>query len=209
MAVSTPLVLIASGTNFCALELENGNIVEVGSEQWYEWLESNGSFRFESGFAGDDSFTARKHKRESGNFWYAYRKVGGQLKNAYVGKSENLSTERMLAIAQKLNQPSQSKSQPEGSPKSYAPDCITLKQVQDLEKQIESLKKQLREEQIENAGLRSELVRLKEPVAPKRQDLEEKRDYYLTRVLKLGKQAPKYKPVKEALDWLIAQLNCA
>jgi len=34
-------------------------------------------------------FTARNIS-DSGDFWYAYRKVGGKLRNAYLGKSDRL-----------------------------------------------------------------------------------------------------------------------
>ncbi len=102
MIATTPLVLVASDATTGALQLPNGDVIEIGSSGWIEWLKANGSFRFESGFAGKESFTARKHERESGNFWYAYRKISGRLRNAYLGKSEALTTDKLLDAANKL-----------------------------------------------------------------------------------------------------------
>jgi len=65
------------------------------------WLERSTS-HFESSYIGKKPFTARKHKRDSGDFWYAYRKVGGKLRNAYLGKSDRLCREN-AEIAERLD----------------------------------------------------------------------------------------------------------
>ena len=121
MANKLALVLVGSSSpTEGSLQLESGETIEVGSKAWFEWLELNPSFRFESGFAGDDSFTARKHERDSGEFWYAYRKVDRQLKSLYLGKTRCLTVQRLLEAAKKLSQPPQPKAE------SYAKECITL-----------------------------------------------------------------------------------
>ena len=130
-------------------ELGIGNIIEVGSSAWFAWLSSATSFRFESGFAGEDSFTARKHERDSGNFWYAYRKVEGKLRNTYLGKSESLTLEKMLNAAVKLSQqPPQAK---EKEVKSYASECITVEdsQAATANEEIQTLKARLEQAQQE------------------------------------------------------------
>lgn len=186
MADSSPLVLVASGTETGTLELVDGTTVEVGSNLWYNWLSRNDSFRFESGFAGDDSFTARKHHRDSGDFWYAYRKLEGKLRNAYLGKSNSLSTDRLLAIAQKLAQTSEDRK------KSYAKQCITPgEQIAALEEKVGLLEQEL-------AALRESTV--------SKEELVNLRDRYLLG-LKMGRQAPKYKYGKAALDWVVGQLT--
>lgn len=186
MADSSPLVSVASGTEAGTLELADGTIVEVGSSLWYSWLRRNDSFRFESGFAGDDSFTARKHHRDRSDFWYAYRKMEGKLRNAYLGKSDSLSTDRLLAVAQKLALP------PENKSKSYAQECITpAEQVAALEEKVGLLEQEL-------AALRQ--------VSVSRDRLVGLGDRYLAG-LRMGRQAPKYKHGKAALDWLIEQLD--
>lgn len=72
--------------------------VQVGSRQWYSWLadEKNGSFFFvnETG-----SFTARKERRKRGGwYWIAYRSRGGKLAKTYIGRSEDLTLERLREV---------------------------------------------------------------------------------------------------------------
>ncbi len=80
------------------------NMFQVEHEAWCLWLAENSSFRFESRHGSNSSFTARKHGRDSGDFWYAYRKIDGKLKNAYLGKSEALTADKLLKAATKLSQ---------------------------------------------------------------------------------------------------------
>jgi len=67
--------------------------VGVGSARWYAWLETASTFTFRS---GQGHFTARKER--AGNR-RAYQKRGGKLHRAYLGKSEELTLERLRAIA--------------------------------------------------------------------------------------------------------------
>ncbi len=128
MGNKPPVVLCStSSPTEATLNLEDGDVIAVGSGEWADWLEQNVSFRFESGFGGADSFTARKHSRKTGDFWYAYRKLGKELGNCYLGKSEALTVERMLAIASRLSEVPIAK--PEFKVKqaktSYASECTT------------------------------------------------------------------------------------
>lgn len=109
MANTTPLVILNSENPNGVLELADGTSTQIGSSLWQGWLGRNSSFRFQNGLAKEDSFTARKHMRKSGEFWYAYRKVDNKLRSAYVGKSESLTVERMLEAAAKLYQSPQTK----------------------------------------------------------------------------------------------------
>src|SRR6266699_1356107 len=73
--------------------------VIVGSAGWYAWLETASTFTFRS---GQGSFTA--HKERAGNrrgepYWRAYQKRGGRLHRAYLGKSGELTLERLRATA--------------------------------------------------------------------------------------------------------------
>jgi NB-ARC domain len=73
--------------------------VMVGSARWYAWLETASTFTFRS---GQGHFTARKERagnRRGEPYWRAYRKRGGKLHRAYLGKSEELTLERLRAIA--------------------------------------------------------------------------------------------------------------
>lgn len=78
---------------------EGGEIV-VGTLAWYDWLEGAVTFAF-SGQQGH--FTARKEQRGAISwYWKAYRRHSGKLYSAYLGKSEDLSIERLTAVAQDL-----------------------------------------------------------------------------------------------------------
>ncbi|MBV9713139.1 MAG: hypothetical protein JO011_19730 [Ktedonobacteraceae bacterium] len=74
----------------------------VGTAQWYSWLESAMSFRFscESG-----AFTAQKARSGNGRggwYWRAYCRRQGRLLRYYLGKSQDLSPERLRSAAQHL-----------------------------------------------------------------------------------------------------------
>jgi DNA-binding CsgD family transcriptional regulator len=80
----------------------NGNLVDtivVGSAEWFAWLEHHCSFRFETDCT---AFTARREQRPGGRYWYAYRRKQGKLRSAYLGKSEELTLDRLSSIAEIL-----------------------------------------------------------------------------------------------------------
>ncbi len=68
------------------------NAIRIGSRRWYAWLANITGFRFEGALG---QFTARCEKRRGLRYWYAYRRVHGKLYKAYLGKSEELSQERL------------------------------------------------------------------------------------------------------------------
>jgi predicted ATPase/DNA-binding CsgD family transcriptional regulator/tetratricopeptide (TPR) repeat protein len=72
------------------------SVIALGSSAWEVWVEHARSFRFETPHA---SFTARKEQRPGGWYWYAYRRRHGTLHIAYLGKSEELSVERLHTVA--------------------------------------------------------------------------------------------------------------
>ena|SRR5947209_7172189 len=74
----------------------------VGSRQWFEWLSNQRSFAFVS---DTGRFTSRKEKRPGGWYWYAYRRIGGKLKTAYLGKTEEIYLDRLNRAASLLAVP--------------------------------------------------------------------------------------------------------
>src|SRR6266487_5977727 len=72
--------------------------VVVGSGAWYTWLADQQiqSFSFRNLLG---SFTARRERKRHGWYWYAYRKRAGRLRKAYLGKTEELTLERLNAVA--------------------------------------------------------------------------------------------------------------
>ncbi|MBV9713080.1 MAG: hypothetical protein JO011_19435, partial [Ktedonobacteraceae bacterium] len=77
--------------------------IPLGSEQWYTWLESHCTFRVKNDGV---TYTARKERRAGLWYWYAYRKCGGKLRIVYLGKTEELSLERLNSVAQVFALPS-------------------------------------------------------------------------------------------------------
>ena len=229
MANKLALVLVGSSSpTEGSLQLESGETIEVGSKAWFEWLELNPSFRFESGFAGDDSFTARKHERDSGEFWYAYRKVDRQLRSLYLGKTRRLTVQRLLEAANKLSQP------PQPQPESYAKKCITLpnqpdeltepnvegtavagvqptptvSELQALRDSVSQLSSQLQaaRSQLDDMTARATVCEQQLQEQQHLPDLDVIRDRVLGG-LRLGKQAPEYKRTKATLDKFIAEMR--
>jgi LuxR family transcriptional regulator, maltose regulon positive regulatory protein len=76
--------------------------IAVGSLAWYAWLEDATTFAFSSAEGG---FSARKERRgRAGWYWKAYRKHKGALHRAYLGKSVDLTLDRLNLIATDLAQ---------------------------------------------------------------------------------------------------------
>ena len=72
--------------------------IQVGSETWFAWLNEPGprSFAFSS---TQGTLTARREERHSTWYWYAYRSIVGHLRKVYLGKSEELTLERLHEAA--------------------------------------------------------------------------------------------------------------
>ena len=69
-------------------------VIAVGSEAWYAWLTEPDirSFAFHS---PQGTLTARREHRRGAWFWYAYHSQNGHLHKTYLGKSEELTLERL------------------------------------------------------------------------------------------------------------------
>jgi hypothetical protein len=68
--------------------------IAVGSPMWRQWLAAatTTTFRFEHPLC---NFTARRERKRDGSYWYAYRTRGGALQKAYLGKSADLTLDRL------------------------------------------------------------------------------------------------------------------
>lgn len=83
-------------------ELPDGKVIEVGDTRWQKWLNSNDnkSFRFED---CDAPYTCKKENPNGNNaYWYGYRKVAGKLHKRYIGKSSEVTIERLIEIGELL-----------------------------------------------------------------------------------------------------------
>jgi len=71
--------------------------IELGTPAWYDWLEQHTAFTF-----GDQTgtFTARKSMlRTRDSYWKAYRNRQGKLYRIHLGRSRELTLERLQAAA--------------------------------------------------------------------------------------------------------------
>src|SRR5215831_18547393 len=80
------------------------NWLSVGTPAWYAWLSTARTFAFRSVFG---TFTARKEQasnKRGGWYWRAYRKREGILHRVYIGKAEEMTLDRLNAVAVNLAQ---------------------------------------------------------------------------------------------------------
>ncbi len=73
--------------------------VQLERPVWADWLASHTTFYLES---PDGTFTARRERRAGATFWYAFRRSQNKLYKAYLGRSADLTRERLLAVARQL-----------------------------------------------------------------------------------------------------------
>ncbi len=102
--MARPIPRVADGTLHIK-GAQGGPEIAVGSPCWVAWLRdpATRSFSF-VGPAG--TFTARKERRAHGEeYWSAYRKRGGRLRKAYLGKAEKLTLARLNEAAAALTEP--------------------------------------------------------------------------------------------------------
>ncbi len=74
----------------------------VGTSAWYAWLQTATLFRVRSPFG---TFTMRREQaghKQGTWYWRAYRKRDGKLQRVYVGKVEEVTLERLDAVARQL-----------------------------------------------------------------------------------------------------------
>ncbi len=76
--------------------------IQVGSDAWLAWLanEQNKSFSFRNDLG---TFTARRERQRNGWYWYAYRRSEGKLHKVYLGRTEELTLERLKVAAAALH----------------------------------------------------------------------------------------------------------
>ncbi len=75
------------------------NSIQVGSQRWHAWLADHTTFTF-YGSAGH--LTARRETRRNTLYWYGYRWRAGKLAKTYLGKSAELTQERLEQACARL-----------------------------------------------------------------------------------------------------------
>ncbi len=72
--------------------------ITVGSLEWYAWLqdETNRSFSFKTDYG---TFSVRRELKRHDWYWYAYRKIRRAFHKIYLGRSQELTPERLRQVA--------------------------------------------------------------------------------------------------------------
>lgn len=191
------------------LNLEDGDTLAVGSSAWYSWLEEHSSFRFDS---GDNLFTAVKRTYETGDYWYANRKIEGKTANKYLGKSEALTVNRMKEIAVKLSQPVQPSSvvkidvQPKRVDVQLNSETLVVQEivqpgVQELEKKLGMCKRQLSDAQSQVVDLGAQLEeqkRIAQALRREQKQLEQELEEANQEIDRLQLQYQQFKSIKDS-----------
>lgn len=83
-------------------QLSHDPSIKVGSERWYEWLSNPAtkSFRYES-----DEVNYTASKRPNSPYWNAFKKSNGKLKREYLGKSSDITLEKLQEISKLFSLP--------------------------------------------------------------------------------------------------------
>lgn len=79
---------------------ENAQTITVETPEWFAWLGEHSVFR---SLSPAGTFTARRERRATGWYWYAYRRQRGLLRSVYLGKAEELNLTRLNEAAGTLN----------------------------------------------------------------------------------------------------------
>ncbi len=81
------------------IDAQKGNPIEIGSQAWYDWLNNHHGFIYEG---RTSHFTARHELRRGIGYWYAHRRRDRKLYKTYLGKSEELNSERLEQACARL-----------------------------------------------------------------------------------------------------------
>lgn len=175
----------------------------------------DGSFRFIAGFAGDQSFTARKEPRKEGeaDYWYGYRKVEGKLHKRYIGKFLDVKLDRLKTVAFALSAPATPRKQSaKVKPGSYLNKSVTSDDISQLGTELQAAQLKVTKLQLELGFSTGGVRHLKDEAESFRQESQQLPNFEAVRDrilygLKLGKQAPGYKRTKAAIDRFISELR--
>jgi LuxR family transcriptional regulator, maltose regulon positive regulatory protein len=79
------------------LLLTNRRPILVGTQAWFRWLAQATRFCYQP-LSTFHRLTLRKEKRGHQYYWYAYLKNDRKLHNAYAGRTELLTSERLQQV---------------------------------------------------------------------------------------------------------------
>lgn len=74
--------------------------IALDTAAWFAWLGAHLLFYVE---LPDGGYTARRELRPGGGwYWYAYRRAGGRLHKAYIGRTGSLTRRRLMDVGEQL-----------------------------------------------------------------------------------------------------------
>lgn len=189
--------------------------IYVGTNVWFNhWLTNPEltSFRYE---CPQGSFTARRRK---GDYWNAYRKVNGKLRQEYLGKSSDLTETKLIETAKtlamdnsaywRMKYPQPQRLDNDSCITANEPETIGLSnrhtvcitEVTELKAELAELHRQLETKQAQIAQLSIEVEKLNSQ--NQLPDLPAIRDRFL-----LTQPPAKRRELKKALNHFIDELN--
>ena len=113
MSAKTPMVSVATWRGQEAAWLTDpgrpGSSVRLDSPAWFAWLEDATVTRFaypicdpRRGYITGVMTVRKEHRRRGGSYWVVYRRCGGRVRKAYLGRAHGVTNDRLGAIAQTL-----------------------------------------------------------------------------------------------------------
>jgi DNA repair exonuclease SbcCD ATPase subunit len=151
-------------------ETSPGNPIQLDTPKWFNWLadRENNSFRFN---ADDNSYRARKeyNKVQDTHYWYAVKKVNGRLHKKFIGKSEQVTHDRLCEVAKTITVPPKSKQHTTDidNQSTHTTHTINTPTLQELVNQIQELTNRL-----DNLESRGEDATAKKPEYLPSEELE-------------------------------------
>jgi len=102
MSDMTPAPPYVEGQTLTYQQDEQAQRLMIGTPAWYSWLQTATRFTFTS---DKGTFTARREQagnKRGGWYWRAYHKHAGKLRRVYLGRSQEMTPERLSAVATHL-----------------------------------------------------------------------------------------------------------
>lgn len=76
--------------------------IRIGSVKWFEWLDNPNNKTFRYNDDGLLAFTAKKENSDGAWYWYAHKKINNKNIKKCLGKSQDLTAERLEEIYIKI-----------------------------------------------------------------------------------------------------------
>jgi hypothetical protein len=79
--------------------------IYIGSEAWYKWLETTKSFRYQPLQNSQITRAVITVRNRNADYWYAYRTTNSKQRTFYLGKTSDLTYEKLQDAVDELSLP--------------------------------------------------------------------------------------------------------